>query len=75
MVVYYLTVVLNQNKKVDTKTKELLSNTFLFTIANMGSKILVFLMVPFYTYVLTPWEYGIAGVVQTTASLLFLYYH
>ena len=56
---------------MDVKTKELLSNTVLFTIANMGSKILVFLMVPFYTYVLTPREYGIAGVVQTTASLFF----
>ena len=56
---------------METKIKELLSNTFLFAIANMGSKILVFLMVPFYTYVLSTHDYGIAGIVQTTASLLF----
>ena len=55
---------------MDANIKELISNTFLFTIANLGSKFLVFLMVPFYTYVLTPQEYGVAGVVQTTSALL-----
>lgn len=56
--------------RMDSKVKELLSNSLLFTIGQLGSKILVFLMVPFYTYVLTPEEYGISGVVQTTATLL-----
>lgn len=55
---------------MNTKIKELLSNTLLFTIANMGSKIMVFLMVPLYTAVLTTNEYGIADVVQTTATML-----
>lgn len=55
---------------MNTKIKELLSNTLLFTIANMGSKIMVFLMVPLYTAVLTTNEYGIADMVQTTASML-----
>lgn len=55
---------------MDNRIKELLSNTFLFAISNMGSKVLVFLMVPFYTYVLTPEEYGIASVVQTVGTLL-----
>lgn len=55
---------------MDSKVKELLSNSLLFTIGQLGSKILVFLMVPFYTYVLTPEEYGISGVVQTTATLI-----
>lgn len=55
---------------MDSKIKELLSNTMLFTLANLGSKVLVFLMVPFYTYILTPKEYGITGVVQTTSTLL-----
>ena len=56
---------------MDNKVKELLTNSFLFTLASLGSKVLVFLMVPFYTYILTKEEYGVAGVVQTTASLLF----
>lgn len=55
---------------MDSKVKELLTNSFLFTLASLGSKILVFLMVPFYTYILTPTEYGVAGVVQTTTTLL-----
>lgn len=55
---------------MNTKIKELLSNTLLFTIANMGSKIMVFLMVPLYTAVLSTDEYGIADMVQTTATML-----
>lgn len=53
------------------RVKELISNTLLFTIANMGSKILVFLMVPLYTAVLSTEEYGIADMVQTTTQMLF----
>lgn len=56
---------------MNARIKELLSNTMLFTIANLGSKILVFLMVPLYTAVLTPEEYGVSDVVQTTAQMLF----
>lgn len=56
---------------MNPKIKELLSNTILFTIANLGSKILVFLMVPLYTAVLSTEEYGIADMVQTTAQMLF----
>ena len=56
---------------MNQRIKELISNTLLFTVANMGSKILVFLMVPLYTAVLTTEEYGIADMVQTTAQMLF----
>lgn len=55
---------------MDSRIKELISNTFLFAISNLGSKVLVFIMVPFYTHVLTPKEYGIASVVQTVGTLL-----
>ena len=55
---------------MDTKVKELLSNTLLFTVANFGSKLMVFLMVPLYTAVLSTDEYGIADMVQTTATML-----
>ena len=56
---------------MNTRIKELLSNTLLFTVANLGSKILVFLMVPLYTAVLSTKEYGIADMVQATAQMLF----
>jgi O-antigen/teichoic acid export membrane protein len=52
------------------KYKKLLSNSLVFTIGNLGSKLLVFLLVPLYTYAMTPQEYGMADLYQTTASLL-----
>lgn len=56
---------------MDSRLKELFSNTILFTIANFSSKILVFLMVPLYTYILTPEDYGIANLIQTTTNLMY----
>lgn len=56
---------------MNSKLKELFSNTLLFTIANFSSKILVFLMVPLYTYILAPEDYGIANLIQTTSNLLY----
>ena len=54
-----------------SRVKELFQNTILFILANMGSKILVFLMVPLYTAVLTTEEYGISDLVHTTSSILY----
>lgn len=56
---------------MNNRIKDLLSNTLLFALANMGSKILVFLMIPLYTSVLTTEEYGISDMVHTTAQMLF----
>ena len=42
----------------------------LFTISNMASKLLVFLLVPLYTNVLSEADYGMADVMQTTLLLL-----
>lgn len=52
------------------KSKYLLKNISLFTISNIASKLLVFLLVPFYTNVLTESDYGIADVMQATLLLL-----
>ncbi len=41
----------------------------LFTISNIASKLLVFLLVPFYTNVLSESDYGIADVMQATLLL------
>ena len=56
----------------DTKSnyKYFAGNLALFTISNFVSKILVFLLVPFYTDVLSTADYGIADVMQTTLLLL-----
>ncbi|MCR5604372.1 MAG: oligosaccharide flippase family protein [Lachnospiraceae bacterium] len=52
------------------KYKYLAGNIALFTISNFVSKILVFLLVPFYTNILSTADYGIADVMQTTLLLL-----
>ena len=38
--------------------RRLLSNTFLFSVSTFGSKLLLFLLTPFYTSVLSQGEYG-----------------
>ena len=53
------------------KYKTLLSNTLLISMGTFGSKLLVFLMVRFYTGYLTPTDYSTADLITQTANLLF----
>lgn len=53
------------------KYKTLLSNTLLISLGTFGSKILVFLMVRFYTGYLTTSDYSTADLITQTANLLF----
>ncbi len=53
------------------KYKKLLSNTLLISMGTFGSKLLVFLMVRFYTGYLTPSDYSTADLITQTANLLF----
>ena len=52
------------------KYQYLAGNIALFSVSNFVSKILVFLLVPLYTDVLTTTEYGIADMMQVTLLLL-----
>lgn len=52
------------------KAKDLSINTLLFTISNFGTKIISFLLVPLYTYVLSTTDYGNLDLVTTTVQLL-----
>lgn len=56
--------------QANSKYRYLAKNTMLFAINSFGSKILVFLLVPLYTNVLSTAEYGIADIVSTSATLL-----
>lgn len=56
---------------MNSRLKELFRNSILFTIANLGSRILVFLMVPLYTSILSSEQYGDANIIQTTSNLLY----
>ena len=53
-----------------SRTKKLAANTVLFAISNFGSKILNFLLVPFYTRVLSTEQYGTTDIIITTVSML-----
>lgn len=50
--------------------KKLVNNSIVFTVANLGSKVLSFIMVPIYTYVLSTEEYGVVDIMTTLNSLL-----
>ena len=52
------------------KYQTLAANTLLISIGTFDSKLLVFLMVRFYTGYLTPAEYGTADLITQTANLL-----
>lgn len=52
------------------KYKTLVSNTALISLGTFGSKLLVFLMVRFYTGYLTTSEFGIADIITQTCNLL-----
>ena len=53
------------------KYKKLFKNLGILTIGQFGSKILVFLLVPLYTSVLSTEEYGTYDLIFTTINLLY----
>ena len=58
-------------KQRPSRYKKLFSDTAAFTISNCASKILVFLLIPLYTSVLTAEEYGIADLITNTVNVLY----
>lgn len=52
------------------KYKNLIYNTFIFGISTFSSKVLVFLLLPLYTRVLSNNDYGIVDLIVQTANLL-----
>ena len=50
--------------------RRLLSNTFLFSVSTFGSKLLLFLLTPFYTSVLSQGEYGVTDLIMQTGNIL-----
>lgn len=53
-----------------SKEKRLLKNTALYAVSNFGAKILIFLIVPLYTYYLTTSEFGTADTVISIVNVL-----
>ena len=54
----------------ERKYRTLAANTVLLSLGTVGSKLLVFLMVRFYTGYMSPAEYGTADIISQTANLL-----
>lgn len=52
------------------KYLKLVSNTIVFAIGTFSSKLLVFFLMPLYTRVLTPADYGIMDIIVNTSNLL-----
>jgi len=53
-----------------SKEGTLVKNTIIYALGNFGSKILSFLLLPFYTYYLSANDYGYFDLITTTVSLL-----
>ncbi|MBT2724009.1 lipopolysaccharide biosynthesis protein [Bacillus sp. ISL-46] len=52
-----------------SREKVFIKNTLIYTIGNLSSKILVFLLLPLYTHYLSTNEYGYIDIIITTISL------
>lgn len=51
------------------RTKKLFTNSIIFVIGNMGSKLISFFMVPLYTYYLSTKQFGTVDLLLTTINL------
>lgn len=52
------------------KLKRLISNTAILGAGTFASKVLVLLLMPFYTWILSPSDFGTADLISQTANLL-----
>lgn len=57
---------MNKNNRV----RMLLSDSLLFAVSNIGTKLIMFLMVPVYTYYLSTGTYGMVDLYLTTLTML-----
>ncbi|MCH3965039.1 MAG: oligosaccharide flippase family protein [Clostridium sp.] len=53
-----------------SKEGTLVKNTIIYAIGNFGSKVLSFILLPFYTYYLSTNDYGYFDLITTTVALL-----
>jgi O-antigen/teichoic acid export membrane protein len=55
---------------MDSKVKQLVSDTFIFAIGNALTKLIMFILMPLYTSTLTTAEYGISDTLSTIIELI-----
>ena len=52
------------------RSKYLLKNILIFTFGNVGTKLINFILVPLYTYVLSTEEYGIVNLIFVICAIV-----
>lgn len=52
------------------RIKRLLSNSAILAIGNLGTKLISFVMVPFYTYVLSTSQFGVVDLISNSVAML-----
>ena len=52
-----------------SRNKYLIKNTLLFTLGNLGSKLIVFFLIPLYTNTLSTAQYGTIDLVSTVSTV------
>ena len=57
-------------KNETNRKKYLMKNTAIFAIGNFTTKLIAFILVPFYTYVLTTEEYGVINLIFTICTVI-----
>jgi O-antigen/teichoic acid export membrane protein len=53
-----------------SREKTLIKNTIIYAFGNFGSKLIIFFLLPLYTYYLSKSEYGYYDIIFTTTLLL-----
>ena len=53
----------------NNRNKYLMKNKLLFTLGNLGSKIITFFLVPLYTSALTTAQYRVVDLVATVSTV------
>ncbi len=56
--------------KAENKYTSLMNNTFIFAISTISSKLMVFLLMPLYTRLLTPADYAVMDIIVQSSNLI-----
>ena len=53
----------------NSRNSYLIKNTMIFTLGNLGSKLISFFLIPLYTNALTTTEYGVVDLIATVGTV------
>jgi len=54
----------------ESRNRYLLKNTLIFTLGNIGARMISFLLIPLYTNVLTKSQYGTVDLITTISTIM-----